>query len=442
MDFSTFLPSFGNVSLTIAAFVVALSIIVAVHEYGHYIIGRWSGIDADVFSLGFGPVLFSRTDKRGTQWQIAAIPLGGYVKFRGDGNAASAGGGENGGRNTMLGAPLWARSATVAAGPVFNFILSIVVFTGIVMNTGIATDPMVLREVPDLPEHYQNELQAGDEIIAIDGREIGSVSEVERIISELPDEQVLDYDIRRDGRRMTVTGPYPVTTMAMNVTPNGAARAAGIRRDDVVTAIDGEPVWKFDQMVEIVTASEGRVLDVDVWRAGEALRFEMQPQMLDLPNANGTFDRRYLIGIQGNVFFDVETTSPGFLTSIQLGVEQLWYILRISLSGMWKMIVGDLSTCNLSSPVEIAQTSGAMAQAGLIDFISFIGFLSAAVGLLNLLPIPVLDGGHLVFHAYEAVTRRPPSDRALRVLIAGGLTLILMIMAIALANDLGLSGCP
>jgi len=441
VDLSTFLPSFGNLSLTLLAFVVALSIIVAVHEYGHYIVGRWSGIDADVFSLGFGPVLFSVTDKRGTRWQLAAIPLGGFVKFRGDFDAASASG-KNLGRNTMLGAPLWARSSTVAAGPIFNFILSIVVFTGIVMNTGIATDPMVLRSTPDLPPHYQNELQAGDEILAIDGIAINSVSEVERIVDEISEQPVLEYDIRRNGNRMTVTGPYPVTTMALNVSPTGAAQVAGIRRGDVVTAIDDQPVWKFDQMVEIVSTSEGRVLDVDVWRNSETLRFELEPALLDLPRADGSFERRYLIGITGNVFYDVETVSPGVFTSIQLGVEQLWYILRISLSGMWKMVAGELSTCNLSSPVQIAQTSGAMAQAGLVDFISFIGFLSAAVGLLNLLPIPVLDGGHLVFHAYEAVTRRKPSDTALRVLIAGGLGLIFTIMAVALANDLGINACP
>ncbi|NBT52955.1 MAG: RIP metalloprotease, partial [Marivivens sp.] len=130
-----FLPFFGSAGFTIAAFVVALSIIVAIHEYGHYIVGRWSGIGAEVFSLGFGPVLLSRVDKRGTRWQIAAIPLGGYVKFNGDANAASVGG-TVGGRDTMLGAPLWARAATVAAGPVFNFILTIVIFTGLGLWVG------------------------------------------------------------------------------------------------------------------------------------------------------------------------------------------------------------------------------------------------------------------------------------------------------------------
>ncbi|MDP5349562.1 MAG: site-2 protease family protein, partial [Paracoccaceae bacterium] len=134
MDIVSFLPQFGGLAMTLAAFVVALSVIVAVHEYGHYIVGRWSGIHADVFSLGFGPVLFARVDKRGTKWQVALLPLGGYVKFRGDADAASAGTDEQAirtmseaeKRSTMNGAPLWARTATVAAGPIFNFVLAII----------------------------------------------------------------------------------------------------------------------------------------------------------------------------------------------------------------------------------------------------------------------------------------------------------------------------
>ena len=178
------IPAFGNLGFTLLAFIVALSVIVAIHEYGHYIVGRWSGIHADEFSIGFGKVLWSRTDKRGTVWQIAALPFGGYVKFLGDANAASVGGEAEiaepdadrlaelsdetraylaglGERNTMLGAPLWARAATVAAGPIFNFILSAFVFAGVLMFQGQAITPLTVSELPSFPTEIPQELQSG-----------------------------------------------------------------------------------------------------------------------------------------------------------------------------------------------------------------------------------------------------------------------------------------
>ncbi|MGY9048488.1 MAG: site-2 protease family protein, partial [Rhodobacterales bacterium] len=169
MDMTTLIPQFGGVLWTLLAFVVALSVIVAIHEYGHYIVGRWSGIHAEVFSLGFGPVLFSRVDKRGTQWQFALLPFGGYVKFKGDSNpsggtdqAKMSALSKEERRSTMNGAPLWARTATVAAGPMFNFMLSIVVFTGIFLLRGVVSEPLTVGELRPLPA--VQELQIGDEI--------------------------------------------------------------------------------------------------------------------------------------------------------------------------------------------------------------------------------------------------------------------------------------
>ncbi|MEY8840426.1 site-2 protease family protein, partial [Cribrihabitans sp. XS_ASV171] len=161
MDAVSFIPEFGGLLYTIIAFVVALSVIVAVHEFGHYIVGRWSGIHAEVFSLGFGPVLLSRVDRRGTRWQLAALPFGGYVKFLGDANAASGKDSKSMAdlyrenpdslRNTIHGAPLWARAATVAAGPIFNFILSVMVFGAIFMMRGAPSDPLTVGELHPLP---------------------------------------------------------------------------------------------------------------------------------------------------------------------------------------------------------------------------------------------------------------------------------------------------
>mgnify|MGYP002713245290 CR=1 FL=1 len=194
------------------AFIVALSVIVAIHEYGHYIVGRWSGIKADVFSLGFGPVLWSRMDKHGTRWQVALLPFGGYVKFMGDANAASANV-DTGAieemppeirRKTMLGAPLWARSATVAAGPVFNFILSIIIFGTIAFFQGRSVEPLTIGEVQELP--YEGiTIQPGDQLLRIAGVDLpGTDNETisfNDFIDQLPMNSVLDYDVIRDAVR-------------------------------------------------------------------------------------------------------------------------------------------------------------------------------------------------------------------------------------------------
>ena len=174
MDLINLVPG-GSLAFTLVAFVVALSVIVAIHEYGHYIVGRWCGIHAEVFSLGFGPVIYSRVDKRGTKWQLAALPFGGYVKFLGDQNAASApdskmisGISQEDLERTMHGAKLWKRSATVAAGPVFNFVLSIFVFAGIFLFQGQATEIPTIAKLKPLPTS-SSELMAGDKILEIEG---------------------------------------------------------------------------------------------------------------------------------------------------------------------------------------------------------------------------------------------------------------------------------
>ncbi|WP_341213130.1 RIP metalloprotease RseP [uncultured Limimaricola sp.] len=444
MDPTQILPQFGNAAFTLAAFVVALSVIVAIHEYGHYIVGRWSGIHAEVFSLGFGPVLLSRRDRHGTVWQIAALPFGGYVKFLGDANAASVG--QAAGtdptklRHTMLGAPLWARAATVAAGPIFNFVLSILIFAGVILTQGRAADPLTVERMLTLPSTYVNELRAGDEILSIGGTELPEQGGMARLAEGYPAEPVLDYRVRRDGREMLVRGPYPQPPLVGGVSPRSAADAAGLRAGDVIVTLDGREVFAFAELIEIVTASEGRTLDMTVWRDGSTRELSLTPRRVDLPRDEGGFETRWLLGISSGLFFEAATETPGLGTAFGDAVGQVWRIIGSSLSGLGHMITGAISSCNLSGPVGIAQTSGAMAEQGATSFIWFVAVLSTAVGLLNLFPIPVLDGGHLVFFGYEAVTGRQPSDKVLRVLMALGLSLILTMTVFAVLNDLFL--CP
>lgn len=430
--------------MTLAAFVVALSVIVAVHEYGHYIVGRWSGIHADVFSLGFGPVIYASHDKRGTKWQVALLPFGGFVKFRGDADAASAGvDGEAiremtpaERRSTMSGAPLWARTATVAAGPIFNFVLAIVVFTAIGLTRGVAVEPLTVGELR--PVAVAHEVMPGDVILAIDGQTLPQMSEAGfgALTDSLPAVPLLEYQVLRDGQEVTVQGPHPMPPVITQLAPQSAAIAIDLRADDVIVAVDGDPIHAFRELREKVMAAEGAPLQLDVLRDGQALQFTLTPRRVDEPQAGGGFETNWRIGIIGGLFFDPMTESPGLVEALVNGVSSMWEIIVGSISGLYHMITGAISTCNMSGPIGIAEVSGAMASQGTVNFIYFIAVLSTAVGLLNLFPIPVLDGGHLVFYAYEAVAGKPPSDKVLRVLMGIGLTLILSLMVFALGNDI------
>lgn len=428
----------------IAAFVVALSIIVAIHEYGHYIVGRWCGIHAEVFSLGFGPVIFRRTDKRGTVWQIAALPLGGFVRFMGDANAASVGSdgtvSDADLRRTMMGAPLWARTATVAAGPVFNFVLAIAIFAGSIMYQGRSADPLTFGEMRPLPPSFSSDLRAGDVMIAVEGVRFDEVESTVSITDQLPLIERMSYTVSRDGDIIDVEGPYYFPTAVLSVSPRSAADDADIKINDVITAIDGAPVFAFSQVQELVLAADGAPLEFEVWRDGETLQKTIAPRRVDIPTAEGGFETRWLIGISGTIFFDERTVAIGPWEATQMGARGLWNTVTTSLSAMQHILFGQISTCNLSGPVGIAETSGSMAEQGAQSFIWFIGALSAAVGLINLFPIPVLDGGHLVFYAYEAVTRRKPNERAVQVFMFVGLGLILSLMTFTILNDTIL--CP
>jgi len=437
-----FIPQFGNIAFTLVAFVAALSIIVAIHEYGHYIVGRWSGIHAEVFSIGFGPVLFSRTDKRGTRWQIAALPFGGYVKFLGDADAAS---GKDGAaidaldveerRRSMHGAPLWARSATVAAGPVFNFIMSILIFALFLFFTGrTVDDPLVGAQAP-LPSDIA-QLEAGDRILALAGQEVTSFSDIFTIAEDLPPQPTVTYTVERDGAVLETEAAFPLIPLVQSVAPQSAAIAAGLQEGDVIRAVDGQNVYAFRQLRDAVSEAGGVPLTLTIWRAGETMEVTLSPRRTDLPLPEGGFETRWLIGITGATSFEPVRESVGAWDALTYGVNQTYFVVRSSLSGLWHMITGAISSCNLQGPIGIAETSGAAASQGIDNFIWFVAVLSTAVGLLNLFPIPVLDGGHLVFHAYEAVAGKPPSDKALRVFMTIGLTLLLSLMLFALTNDI------
>jgi len=456
---TSLIPSFGNVAFTLVFFVIALSVIVAIHEYGHYIVGRWTGIHAEVFSIGFGKVIYSRVDKRGTVWQIAALPFGGYVKFLGDANAASVGGDMDvdtylegtpqlsdtaqahaatlSTRNTMLGAPLWARSATVAAGPIFNFILSFLVFVGVLLVQGQPLTPLTVSSLPGFPAAIEQQLEPGDRVLRVEGTALNYPEGFVDAVAEIPSQASVEYLVERDGERLSVFGPQPQPSLVQSITPRSAADDAGLKIGDVIMSMNGTPVYQFRDMVNVVNATGAEPIALEVWRDGAMFETTLTPRLTAIPQPDGSMKDEPKLGIgNGGLFFEPATSAVGVGESMSLAVQQVWFIIKQSLNGMKQMIIGNINTCNLSGPVGIAETSGSMASQGAMSFISFIAVLSTAVGLLNLFPIPVLDGGHLVFHAYEAVTGKMPSDKVLRVFMAVGIAMIASLMIFAIGNDL------
>lgn len=441
MDISSLIAGAGNTVWTVVFFVIALAIIVAVHEYGHYIVGRWSGIHAEVFSLGFGPVIYSRVDQRGTRWQIAALPFGGYVKFFGDKDAASSPdqaalaeltAEEK--RHTMTGAPLWARTATVAAGPVFNFVLAILIYIGMITYTGVATDLPVVGKVISSP-YEGDSLQTGDQVLAINGVQTPDLVSYMKVASETAPAAAVDYLVQRGDAQVAVKGLHPLPAIVGSVHPQNAAMAAGMQPGDFILQAAGTEITAFSQLPAIVEAAAGGTVALTVWRDGQLMELNLTPNRRDIPKADGSFETRWLIGLSGGLLFEPETRYAGPIETVEMALKQSWFIAKASISGLWHVATGGISSCNISGPIGMAEVMGDAARSGPEVFIGMLAALSLGIGLLNLFPIPVLDGGHLVFYAYEAVFRRPPSPRALQVLMTGGLAIVLSFMVFALTND-------
>ena len=429
-DIASLTAAFGGFIWVVFFFVLALSIIVAVHEYGHYIVGKWCGIHAEVFSVGFGTTLFSRVDKYGTRWQIAALPFGGYVRFRGDADVVgrqdlsfTSISEEDKLRSTMQGAPIWARAATAVAGPVFNFILSILLFCGLFMWQGQYSQDLHIAKIAPLPGNYA--LKVGDEIIAINKTNVVDFESFVLVSQNLISPVI--YSVKRDGITLDALGPVPFVALVGQVSPRSAAFEAGILAGDVITRIDGIPIRDFGDLQQAVATADDAEMDFTVWREGLEFEVTLKSKPVAIPGPDGSFTNRRLVGISGAMFFEPGTEPLPFVTALQAAVARTWFIIKISLAGLSEMVLGKISACNLSGPVAIAETAGQVATQGTIPFLALIAGLSTAVGLMNLFPIPVLDGGHLLICAYEFVTSRKPSERILQLIMTLGLFFILSL---------------
>lgn len=358
----------------LAAFLFVLSIVVFIHEMGHFLVARWCGVKVSAFSMGFGPEICAFTDRQGTRWRIAWIPLGGYVKFMDDDNGASVPNREaiaqmspEQREGSFHAKPLWQRAAIVAAGPAANFLLAIVIFAAVFSIYGVrTTEPRVGEVIADSPAQRAG-FREGDLIASIDGRKIGSFNEVLRIVSASP-EQRLAIGIERDGRPLVI---------------------------DVV------------------------------------------PRLIEEPDGiSGGNIRRGIIGIRpmrGAGSSQVRTVNP--IEGVGLGVRESWFVVTSTMSYLAKLTMRKESPDQLGGPVRIAEVSAQVAKIGLEPLLQLVAVISVSVGLINLFPVPLLDGGHLMFYAIEAVRRRPLSERSQEIGFRIGLAIVLSLMVFSFWND-------
>ena len=442
MEYALLIPQFGNLLVTVLAFILCLSIIVFVHEFGHYFVGKLSGIHAEIFSIGFGPVLLSLTDKNGTKWQISALPLGGFVKFLGDKNSASApkidltSANNNAifSRATMQGAPLWARFITVAAGPIFNFLFSGFIFFVLYMNQGVTKFPITVEKVFESP--YQELFEKGDIVRSINGVRIyENLDDVDNLFKNSTYDE-FTYVIERSGQLVTLEKIIQNPPRIAQVLPKSAAIAAGLEKGDVILSLNSEKIFSFNDIKNFVESSKGEPLKVEFWRDGEIRKTQLKPLIVDVPAELGGFDRIYRIGIVSDFFpFQPVTQKQSILIALQGAFESIYLIMEGSVKGLYHIVFGNISSCNLSGPISIAETSGQMVKQGGVKYLWFIAVLSTAIGMINLFPIPVLDGGHLLFYTIEALTGNKPDPSIVNKFMTLGFFLLISLMLFSVIND-------
>jgi len=441
-DFLTYIPFIGNTLAIIVPFFIVLSIVIFVHEYGHYIMGRWCGIHAEAFSMGFGPVLASWHDKRGTRWQVSALPLGGFVKFLGDANGASAADLDaleemppELRSKTLHGAKLYKRALTVFAGPLANFVLSVVIFAGLTMSTGVATNDPVVGEMHQFPG-VKNELKTGDYIKKINGIAVSSREDISDFLYDMEPSLHTIYLVERDGVLLELEGPYPWLPIVAGVNPVTPAAKAGLKAGDLILRVGDTDVVSFPQLQVLIRNANLSEVPMLVQRGAEKVELKITPREMPYEKEDGSFGTRTMIGIGGTVAFGPYIESVGPLDAVYYGGLQIAGIVDGWLRTIYHLITGGLEFKNLQGPLGIAKASADTASQGLIEFVFLIGFISTAIGLMNLLPIPVLDGGHLVLYAYEAIFRRAPNPKILQGIMMAGMSILLLLMVFATYNDI------
>lgn len=359
-----------NVVYYVVPFVILLGILVFVHEFGHFIIARWCGVQVTAFSIGFGKELWGRMDRKGTYWKICAVPLGGYCQFLGDADAASATEDENAvnlsDEDKKKAFPFqnpFKKLAIVLAGPAFNYLLAIVIYSALFMALGKFTFPPVVGEV----------------------------------------------------------------------LPDSAAEAAGIEKGDRILKIGDHEISDFSEVAREVAISVDPEVVVEVLRNGENLKLDVVLQS----KSDKSSERRYVLGVKSVSNIEVGSAKVSPLEAVGAAFEEVWDVTITTLRGVGQMITGKRGGEDIGGVLRIAEMTGDISKNnGWLDFIIFMALISINLGLINLFPIPVLDGGHIVFYLIEIVTGRPLNERVKALLFKFGLALLLALMIFATFNDI------
>ena len=447
MDLLSSIPLIGPVLFWVLPFVIVLSIVVAIHELGHLMVGRWCGIRAEVYSIGFGKVLWSRTDKHGTVWQVAALPFGGFVKFLGDMDPASAGQVDDSEltaderKHAFHNAALWRRAATVVAGPVANFILSILIFFGIALYMGKASEEPVIAELGDL-NNAEIALLPGDRVLRVGDTDTETFANVVVALTRTNGVPT-PVRIERDGQQITVESIYAIPALITSMRADGEALSAGMRPGDLVTAIDGVEILTARQLqLTIADAEHNKPVTFTVDRNGEILDITFTPRLQQRPHPETGKEQLVPtmgVGLPNYGGLVPQTVSAGVLEAAEAAVWRVWQIISDTLTYIDRMLFHGADTSHLSGPIGIAKHSSNAASQGLLTLIQFTAFVSTAIGLMNLFPLPVLDGGHLVFYAIEALRGKPTHRKIVEYGSVAGLSLLLLLMVfVTFNNDLGL----
>ena len=454
MDLIASIPLIGPLLSYAIPFLLVLSVVVAVHEYGHYIVGRWCGIKAEVFSIGFGKVIWSRMDRHGTRWQLAALPLGGFVKFVGDMDPASAGSKDDSDLSpeeraqAFHNAALWRRALTVLAGPVANFLLSIIVFACIAFYQGRPSQEPVIAGYGqvEIAGFTAEELavagrgfEADDRVLRVGDKEIETFSDIIETLRRSNGAEI-EVLVDRDGAEQTFTTTFRTPPIVIDLSTTGAAMAKGIQPGDLLLSVDGLGMGSSRDVELVMTEIEpGKEIEILIERAGEEKSFRLTPQIIERTHPeSGEKVALPTMGVSLGTIGGPEPAREWLMPwdAAYFGVLKVGEIIGRTVLYINQMLFHGADTSQLSGPIGIAKVSGEAAKRGISDIIFLVGFLSTAIGFVNLLPIPVLDGGHLAFYAAEALRGRPLGESWMRYGTALGLSLVLLLMVFVTYNDI------
>ncbi len=455
-----------EILISIVALIVTLGILVTIHEFGHFWVARRCGVKVLRFSIGFGKAAKTWIGKDGVEYVIAPIPLGGYVKMLGQEDTAVSGTDDvpDSLRSVSFAhKPLWQRMAIVAAGPAANFLLAIFVYWIVHVGFGVSGVAPVVRDVVEGSPAASAGLQQGDEILAVDGVETILWNQVTvQMLSRMGETGILELTVDPADSNATreiripitawlgnETEPNPVSSLGIvqlqipariaDVIPGGRAELGGLLYGDEILAVDGQEIRGWSHWVRVIRSSPELTLDVTVQRGDERVELQLTPSATEMDD--GTAIGQIGAYVQDTSY--AELVPPEMQREIRYGVisavgpalKETWDKSVFVLDSVKKMIVGLISVKNINGPITIAQVAGETASYGLDIYLGFLALLSISLGVLNLLPIPVLDGGHLLYYTIEAVTRRPVPERIQAWGLQLGLLIISGIMMLAIYND-------